>query len=159
MRINECTKPEKKVSPEDYNDEYGPIRWRAGAELDHGLHIGRELRKNPDQVRNVDYTTTWILRGIAHELQPWDAPKVDKRLTELDVLRQARLTIERETADAVAKARTNGASWTQIGKALGMTKQAAQQKYGKKPSTDIETLPLSDPMFDELFSIPEGDTK
>jgi hypothetical protein len=134
MMINECTKPEKKVSPEDYNGEYGPLRWRPGAELDHGMHIGRELRDNPDQVRNVDYTVQWILRGIAHGLKSWnkDEPKSETAMLHLDVLRQARLTVERETAEAVADARARELSWAQIGTALGMTRQAAQQKYGCK---------------------------
>ena len=33
-------------------------------------------------------------------------------------------------AEVVASARKNGASWTQIGRAIGVSKQAAQQRYG-----------------------------
>jgi hypothetical protein len=32
--------------------------------------------------------------------------------------------------DAVQKARDEGASWSEIGVALGVTRQAAQQRYG-----------------------------
>lgn len=33
-------------------------------------------------------------------------------------------------ADIVASARKNGASWAQVGRAIGVSKQAAQQRYG-----------------------------
>jgi hypothetical protein len=39
--------------------------------------------------------------------------------------------VERLTADWVQKARDAGASWQQIGDALGVTRQAAQQRYGR----------------------------
>jgi 3-keto-L-gulonate-6-phosphate decarboxylase len=38
---------------------------------------------------------------------------------------------ERELRDAVAAARAAGDSWTAIGAALGTTKQAASQRFGK----------------------------
>jgi hypothetical protein len=38
--------------------------------------------------------------------------------------------IQNALPNAVAGARTAGASWTEIGRALGISKQAAQQKYG-----------------------------
>jgi len=53
----------------------------------------------------------------------------------------------------VAEARAAGASWQQIGEALGMTKQSAHKRFaGDRP--DIEQLPLSDPVFDVLFQAP-----
>jgi hypothetical protein len=53
----------------------------------------------------------------------------------------------------VASAKAAGASWANIGMALGMSKQAAQQKYSKL--IDIETLPLSDETFNVLFQAPQ----
>lgn len=49
---------------------------------------------------------------------------------------------ERTRALAVAQARISGASWADIGAAARMTRQAAQQRWGVRPST-ID----ADPMF------------
>ncbi len=38
---------------------------------------------------------------------------------------------EHEAAAAVAAARADGSSWVSIGRVLGITKQAAQQRFGK----------------------------
>lgn len=40
---------------------------------------------------------------------------------------------ESELRDAVAAARDAGDSWTAIGAALGTTKQAASQRFGRRP--------------------------
>lgn len=37
---------------------------------------------------------------------------------------------ERQRAEAVNKLREDNMSWSEIGEALGVTKQAAQQRYG-----------------------------
>jgi hypothetical protein len=42
---------------------------------------------------------------------------------------------EKELRDAVAAARDAGDSWTMIGAALGTTKQAAWQRFGKGTSS------------------------
>lgn len=52
----------------------------------------------------------------------------------LDALRDARWITEqaeRVTAQQVSALREQGLSWSQIGTALGISKQAAQQRYGK----------------------------
>lgn len=41
---------------------------------------------------------------------------------------------EAATRDAVEQAREAGMTWEQVGQALGVTKQAAQQRYGIPPS-------------------------
>lgn len=40
---------------------------------------------------------------------------------------------ERRTAESVAYARQNGMSWAWVGEQLGVTPQAAQQRFGKIP--------------------------
>jgi hypothetical protein len=42
--------------------------------------------------------------------------------------------IERLTGEWVDKAREAGASWAQIGTALGISRQAAQQRFGRNVS-------------------------
>ncbi len=39
---------------------------------------------------------------------------------------------EREVRKLVAQARTNGRSWTEIGHALGVSRQAARQRFGHR---------------------------
>ncbi len=46
------------------------------------------------------------------------------------LLRDARRELEDLTVNAVRRARHRGEPWTRIGPALGVTRQAAQQKYG-----------------------------
>lgn len=41
------------------------------------------------------------------------------------------LTAQHRLWDAVQEARRQGASWTEVGQALGVTRSAAQQRFGK----------------------------
>lgn len=60
----------------------------------------------------------------------------------------ARLAAEEMLVDAVAGARAAGASWSQVGSEFGITKQAAQQRFGsavtsanaRMTAPQIETL-------------------
>lgn len=49
---------------------------------------------------------------------------------ELDNLATARKHVEELLAHAVTEARFAGETWAQIGASIGMTRQAAQQRYG-----------------------------
>lgn len=51
-------------------------------------------------------------------------------LQRLDTLAAVRALLEEYTERAVAQARTRGATWEDIGAYLGVTRQAAQQRYG-----------------------------
>lgn len=42
--------------------------------------------------------------------------------------------------DGVTRARKSGLSWLQIGRALGVTRQAAQQKYGPLIEEKMEVV-------------------
>lgn len=50
---------------------------------------------------------------------------------ELENLATARRNIEELTAQAVTEARFAGETWAQIAASLGITKQGAQQRYGR----------------------------
>ncbi len=50
------------------------------------------------------------------------------RLAELN---EARRDAELAVEDQVARMRENGASWARIGACLGVTKQAAHERYGR----------------------------
>lgn len=72
-------------------------------------------------------------------------------LEDLTHVRRERAYLKTREAALVAQARRDGHSWATIGRALGITKQACQRTFGG-PRPDVESLPLSDPLFDPLFS-------
>lgn len=60
------------------------------------------------------------------EAEDSDATSLD----QIAALRKIARLVTSMTTDVVIHARENGASWAEIGAALGVTKQAAQQSYG-----------------------------
>lgn len=56
-----------------------------------------------------------------------DAPDLGKRVQLLNEMQEAVQTL---TADAVADCRAVGITWNEIGKAFGITRQAALHKWG-----------------------------
>lgn len=73
----------------------------------------------------------------------YSTPAEDAWLHRLDRLTEAAHIIEAMQADAVTRARTAGHSWAKIGNALGMTKQAAQQRYGSRPTPTPDPAQLT----------------
>ncbi|MGB3411245.1 MAG: hypothetical protein WBA45_08595 [Microthrixaceae bacterium] len=78
----------------------------------------------------------------AAALEEWAdtvAPE-DLRLADTDSLRhvaelaQQRAQVDSELVDSVRAARKDQRSWSEIGAMLGVSKQAAQRKYGSKTS-------------------------
>lgn len=67
---------------------------------------------------------------------------------DLDVLariadaHQKATAAEQHLAATVTRARQTGQSWTAIGHQLGITRQAAQQRFTRRPSTRKATNPL-----------------
>jgi pyrroloquinoline quinone (PQQ) biosynthesis protein C len=55
----------------------------------------------------------------------------DGALAALDELTLLRHTIERLTLEQVGKARREGATWQQLGDALGVSRQSAHERFGK----------------------------
>jgi len=76
----------------------------------------------------------------ATNLERWadDVDSSDLREVDTDALRQIvdlvdqRRHVEDELDAAVRAARSTSRSWSEIGAMLGVTKQAAQRKYGNK---------------------------
>lgn len=59
-------------------------------------------------------------------------------LRVISILADERNRTDRDLVEAVARARQLGLSWSQIGAELGVSKQAAQRKYGtKSPETSL----------------------
>ncbi|MEP7160455.1 MAG: hypothetical protein ABI746_05095 [Dermatophilaceae bacterium] len=63
-------------------------------------------------------------------------------LTNLDAARRLREHAEELEIELVAAARAAGASWTQIGRHYGMSKQGAQQRF-RKPRRPSKHQPKS----------------
>ncbi len=71
---------------------------------------------------------------LAKRFEDYEPSEDDGRSVEEYLLRRAALSrarSEREIVDAVARARAEGISWNKIGKILGTSAQAAQQRYGE----------------------------
>lgn len=53
-------------------------------------------------------------------------------LESLAALRALRVELDAITADAAAAANAAGFSWTEIGRELGITRQSAHERYGRR---------------------------
>lgn len=75
------------------------------------------------------------LERWADEVQPDALVEVDTAvLRHLGELAERRASLERELREAVLAARRSDRSWSEIGTMLGVSKQAAQRKYGPAAS-------------------------
>lgn len=72
------------------------------------------------------HTATVLAETVEAEHQV-DVPHVSI-LRDLDLLMQ---TVQSATRTAVESLRASGATWQDIGQALGVSRQAAQQLYGR----------------------------
>jgi len=64
-----------------------------------------------------------------------DDPTTDATdLRDISLLVEARASGERALVRAVVKARANGRSWAMIGLAMGVSRQAARDRFGKLPA-------------------------
>lgn len=69
-------------------------------------------------------------------LDPAETPAEDPRdLRRIGLALADVAKAERDLADAVADARRNGRSWGEIALVLGVSKQAARQRYGEPAHT------------------------
>ena len=72
------------------------------------------------------------LERWADQVEPGELANVDtSALRQLAKLAEQRKALDDEVTDAVYAARRANRSWSEIGTMLGVSKQAAQRKYGQ----------------------------
>ena len=72
-------------------------------------------------------------------------------LDALTDVRRRQADLRTEERSLVAQARRDGHSWGAIAQAMGISPQACHRRYRER-GPEVENLPLSDPLFDPLFS-------
>lgn len=80
------------------------------------------------EVLSDKLATAAALAGNAEQAMMTDTPDWSDAL---DILAKLAATVESATDSAVRAARYDGLTWDQIGRGLGVTKQAAQQRWGR----------------------------
>jgi hypothetical protein len=77
-----------------------------------------------------------LLEAWADAVDPADLRSADTAaLRHIAELAQQRDDVDAELAETVRTARASRCSWSEIGAMLGVSKQAAQRKYGSKART------------------------
>lgn len=85
----------------------------------------------PRSVEDIlDHAEELAKRFEGYEPAPGDEAAVAEHLLRRAAVDRARS--ERQITEAVGRARRDGLAWRQIGEALGITAQAAQQKYAAR---------------------------
>jgi hypothetical protein len=84
----------------------------------------------------LDHADELAKRFEEYEPAPGDEVGVAEHLLRRAALDRARS--ERQIRDAVAEARRAGLSWKRIGAELGISAQAAQQRYGPAQSAVVD---------------------
>ena len=86
-----------------------------------------------DQVSKSRAERAKALEEWAERVESSDLEEADTRaLRAIAELAERREVVEEELTDAVRSARQAHRSWSEIGTMLGVSKQAAQRKYGSK---------------------------
>jgi len=86
-----------------------------------------------DQVSKSRAERAKALEEWAERVESSDLEEADtKALRTIAELAERREVVEEELTEAVRSARQAHRSWSEIGTMLGVSKQAAQRKYGSK---------------------------
>lgn len=86
-----------------------------------------------DQMSKSRAERSKALEEWAERVESSDLKEADtKALRTIAELAERREIVEEELTDAVRSARQAHRSWSEIGTMLGVSKQAAQRKYGAK---------------------------
>jgi len=116
-------------------------------------HIGTQLLHHlTPKDRRMQFTTLddlWCANPTADRIaalaQQLASKGAGHALTRIDYLTEILHSAEVLRAEAVAQARREGESWQRIGANMGITKQAAQQRYGTStPTVDPAQLTIED---------------
>jgi hypothetical protein len=96
-----------------------------------------DLSASPYRVKVMSKATRDEKAGAlelwAEDVESGHLVAVDKSvLRQLAKLTDQRAELDREIAQAIHAARRANRSWSEIGAMLGVSKQAAQRKYGRK---------------------------
>jgi len=92
------------------------------------MSVKRSLTPKRKRERETPEYAAMVRRVIrAHGRRCGDADPED-----LAELVEMSATLAEAIGDAVSGLRASGFSWAQIGRALGMTRQAAQQRFGER---------------------------
>lgn len=114
-----------------------PFLFKASGQVDIDASEDAALALHHDHVRAVAGTATVRdlrlagLRGVMEIARAEGVRAVDRLRVLVEVERDA----GNRRGELVAAARAEGAEWSEIGAALGTSKQAAQQRYGSSAVT------------------------
>lgn len=75
-----------------------------------------------------------VLRLLFDDLL--DADRRDNPLLQLGLVRLTARELRRYETEIAHRAIANGATWTEIGEGLGMTRQGAQRRYSRPQAND-----------------------
>lgn len=78
-----------------------------------------------DDVGHLMYTIWWTQHAVSHD-----------QLSQLTRAAATETTARKATNQLARQARADGRTWEQIGGAVGITRQSAQQRWGRPPAED-----------------------
>lgn len=116
----------------------------AGCDSERTFH--RVMPGSARRSRTCDFVAAMTAKGISDEtgLDSIDFSKAGLRdavhLRRIIVARATLSKAEEELREAVAASRNAGDSWTLISFALGASKQAAYQRFGRPATADVEGM-------------------
>jgi hypothetical protein len=110
---------------------------RAGVDAERVVKRRLTRRDRQSRLDDIDPEPTFanLLRAV--ETQRGDASPLERLAAAVERAERVRGTADELVDHFVQEARTAGCSWTEIGRTLGVTKQAAQQRF-------VTTAPAAD---------------
>ncbi|MGH3870826.1 MAG: anti-sigma factor RsbA family regulatory protein [Pseudonocardiaceae bacterium] len=110
-----------------------PLPWQTYEALHAAERFGRYLPQ--DTIASAERSMP------ASNQPPMDGEPVEPVLEALAAVETLARVVDRWRARLVRLARTRGAPWTDIGHSLGVSKQAAHERYGQARRRRVSTLP------------------
>jgi hypothetical protein len=110
----------------------GPLFW-CGWEVTPAKFV--ELEDSADAVRPLAESIEQWARLLVYGVGP-EATEAERTLVRLSLFVTLRDVCEGNVGHLVEWAREQGAAWSDIGSALGVTRQAAQKRYAQTPGEE-----------------------